>query len=282
VLFSAAFYVAAIIAKKRVLMKEHAAEFLAVFYFINLFLVLPFTLKANFDYPPHLYGLMFVTNLIGAIGLIYFTKALRHLEISEVAPLMNLSPLFLLVIALIFLREIPTSTQLSGIILTVFGAYFLELNHRRSDLLAPFRVFKGKFYHYLLITFIAYSIGALLDKVILGYAAPFSYYYISRFNYVVIFLVYFTFRYDGFRGIEHGIQKHGLSIFFITLLSMGATLFYLNAASIAYITLVIPLKRLENLFVTLIGGEVFHDHHLFHKAIACVIMIIGASFIIMG
>ena len=51
------------------------------------------------------------------------------MQISEVAPLFNLTPGFLAILAFLFLGEILTRYQVGGLILLMLGSYVLETDH---------------------------------------------------------------------------------------------------------------------------------------------------------
>ena len=79
---------------KKALFKEHSLGFstarsLLIFFF-SLFLIW----KADFYLPFKAYALLYVSSLFGTFGVLYTTKAMRHMKLSVFAPLRNISPLF--------------------------------------------------------------------------------------------------------------------------------------------------------------------------------------------
>ncbi len=279
-LLSAFFVALSWILKKKALFKEHVAEFLVSFYLINLLIVLPFFGRVNFNHTFQLYLIIFTASFIGASSLLLLAKSYRHLEISEVSPLTNLSPLILVFIAFMFLGEIPSALQFLGIFLIMAGAYSLGIDYKHKDFFRPFKIFKGKYYMYVLLAMIGYSITAALDKVILAKADYFSYYFITRFFFLAILFTYHSAFYDGYKGVRKGITNQGRLILVTVLLTIAGTLLYLKALSLTLVSLVIPIKRVSTLIAVVIGGELFHDHGLVRRIIACIIMIIGAALII--
>ncbi len=280
-LLSAFFVALGLILRKKVLLKEHVAEFLGAFYLISLLIILPFYQKATFSYPLKWYIIILITSLIGSISLLLLCKSYRHLEISEVAPLTNLSPIILIFIAFLFLRELPSLWQLSGILLIILGAYSLEIDYKHKNFLRPFKIFENKYYIYILLAMLGYSITATLDKFILNNIDYFSYYFITRFFFLAIFFSYHSVVYDGYKGIKKGIVNHGWLIFIIAIIALISSLFYLKALSLTMVSLVIPIKRLSTLIAVVIGGTLFHEHGLVQRILACVLMIGGAALIIL-
>ncbi len=279
-LLSAFFVSLGLILRKKVLLKEHVAEYLVVFYFISFLIILPFYKYVNFSYSFKWYTIIFIKSLIGSTSLLLLCKSYKHLEISEVAPLTNLSPIILLFIAMLFLGETLSLSQFFGIFFIVLGAYSLEIDYRHKDFFKPFKIFKGKYYVYVLLAMFGYSITATLDKFILTQVDYFSFYFIIKFFYLIIFILYHSILYDGYEGFKKGITKHGKLILFISVIAIAAALFYLKALSLAMVSLVIPIKRLSTLMTVIIGGTFFYEHGLIQRIIACILMIVGTVLII--
>ncbi|MBS3144558.1 hypothetical protein J4208_03150, partial [Candidatus Woesearchaeota archaeon] len=74
---------------------------------------------------------------------------------------------------------------------------------------------------------------------------------------------------------------------FLLLLIVATTIIsdYLHLLAIAMpltlLSLAIPLRRLSTLFVTVIGGELFHENNLLKKTLACIIMLLGTYFLLL-
>jgi len=276
-LLSALFLSFADIFKKKVLFKEHAMEFstvLSIFSFIIVLFLLPFV---NFDISRNILGLIYVVSVISTAGLLLMNKAIRHLEISEVEPLLNFSPAFLFILAYIYLGERLGASQILGIILLIVGAYVLESDHKLKTFLSPFKkLLASKYLFYVFLVIIMYSFSAIFDKIILTNIDKFSYiFFVFGFralNFIVLMIIF----YDGIKGIKHGVNKAGFPIAIISFLLFFSLMSYYSAISIAFVSLVIPIKRLSTLFSTAVGGELFHDHGLKYKIVACLIMILGA------
>ena len=266
---------------KKALLKEHATEFLTILSIFSALISLLFIPKLSFNFHYMFYFIMFIAAMLNSISGLLYVKSLKHMEISSVAPLQNLSPLFLLVIGFFFLGERLSMLQISGILLLVFGAYFLESTLHSKKALEPFKdMFKSKFMKYIMVSLVILAIVAALDKYVLSQGIN-SYTLIAfKYPFVAMFFLSITFtKYNGFKDIYHGIKTSGVVIAFCALIGVASLYFYFEAVSLAYVSLVIPIKRMSTLISTMAGGEIFHEHNLAHKAIGCVIMVIGAVFI---
>ncbi|MBW7881897.1 MAG: DMT family transporter [Caldilineaceae bacterium] len=77
------------------------------------------------------------SGLLNAAAHIANTRALKEADISLVTPLLNFSPVFTVIIAAVFLNEIPSVQGLLGVSLVLVGAY--RLNRGKGGWLAPLR-----------------------------------------------------------------------------------------------------------------------------------------------
>src|SRR3989344_3004091 len=65
-------------------------------------------------------------------------------------------------------------------------------------------------------------------------------------------------------------------------LTISSELFYLFAVAtpVSLLSLIMTLRRLNTLISTVIGGELFHEHNLFQKITAAIIMIAGTYLVV--
>lgn len=282
ILVSAIFFGTRQVVSKKVMMFEHATEHLTVVCLIAFLFSLFFLPKMNFDYSASIWGLMYLKSLILTIGWLLGSKALRHLEISYVTPLTNLTPVFLLIWGFFFLKEVPSAMQYAGVGLLILGAYWLQADHHFSSLIRPWRVFKNKYSVFMLVAIFFYSICAVLDKIILKEADPYTFLSFTFLVLSVHYLVVQFVKYDGLKDIRHAFVKGKHLIFIIALLVLFSDIFYYMAVAIpgAMISLIIPVKRMSTLVATIIGGRLFHDRDLVYRIIACMVMIVGVVLVV--
>jgi len=104
-----------------------------------------------------------------------------------------------------------------------------------------------------------------------------SYLAIMQVLIAVIFLVLLTVFHDGVRGIGHGLATAWAPLVAIAVLTVAYRLSQGYAATFAAgkIGLVTSVKRTSVLFATLLGGELFHEHHFLQRAVAAGIIVLG-------
>lgn len=281
-LFAAVLFGARQVVSKKVLVYEHATEHLTVTCGVAFLFSLFFLPKVSFDYSAYVFFLMWIKGLLLTVGWIIGSKALRHLEISYVAPLTNMTPLFLLVLSFFILHEVPSVLQYIGVALVMFGAYWLQADHHMSSLLRPWRVLKNKYSVYMIIALIFYAFCAVIDKLVLEQADQYTFLVVTYFTLAVHYLVIQFLKYDGLKDIKHAFMTGKYLIFIIALLMLFSDIFYYEALAIpgVMVSLVIPIKRMSTLVATVVGGRLFHDHNLVHRMVACIIMVAGVVLVV--
>ena len=280
-ILAAIFFGLRMIVEKRTLFEEHALEMSTVLSIFIFFLFFVFFDKVNFSISADLALLIFFSSVLATFAFWFLAKGLRHMQVSVTSPLLNFSPAFVVLLAYFFLGERLTALQFSGIGLLVFGAYFLEVEHPFKQPLKPFiHLFKSKYTQYIFLSLLLYSFVSILDKIILGKTDQFTYLFFVQFFIMINFIFLINLLHDGFKGINHGIKSAGKWIFLLAILFIVQRTVYLTAVSMVAVSLAFPIFRAGTLFSTLLGGKIFHDPHLLHRAISCIIMVAGAVLIV--
>lgn len=129
---------------------------------------------------------------------------------------------------------------------------------------------------------ILYAFSSVIDKFVISFITPTTYILIVHFFICVNFLILISLFYDGFSGIKHGIRSAGKLIFLVALFTVTYRFLQIHAVSLAFVSLVIPIKKLSTLFSTIIGGEMFHEKRLFLRSVISAFMLLGSYLIITG
>ncbi|MBD3313880.1 EamA family transporter [Candidatus Woesearchaeota archaeon] len=269
--------------KKKVLYHEHTLQFMSSYYlmmFVFLLVLLP---KVNFHLMPIEWFIIVLKSSLLAIAAYMIFKLLRHYDISEILPLKNLSPVFLLVLGYLILNEHPSAINIAGIVLLIAGTYVLEADHKISDLKEPLKVLSDKKLVFLLTYLIFISFCAVIDKIAVRTIDVYSYYFLQMMFLSTIFLALKSRAKGGLSDIKQAFRKDWPGIIVASLLVVLSDLLYLSAISLpaTLIVLAIPIRRLSTFISAFIGGELFHEKGLKMKLIACSIMIAGAWLVVL-
>ncbi|MDO8563602.1 MAG: DMT family transporter [Nanoarchaeota archaeon] len=269
---------------KKILSKEHAMEFTAVFGLFFLFVCSP--LFFFIDYSTinfKMISLVFLATFFSVMGAIFMHKSMRHTDVGTVMSLWVLGPGFVALSAFIFLGEKLSYVQMSGIGLLIIGAYVLESkNHQK--IFDPFRMlFKKKYLRYVLISLAIFAFSATIDRHVLSSLnmqveafIAFSALFYAFFGFTALNLFH-----NGFKGMKNGIKNVGWLVLIIALFSLLTSFYQAKAISLAPVGLVLTVKRLATLIVIIIGGEMFHENNILKKCISAIIMIAGVLLIVL-
>jgi len=270
--------------EKKTLMREHATEFVTLLAVFNALITLP--LFFFIDYSKITLGaisLVYLASVLGSFAFLLITKCVRHMEISVVSPLLVLGPAVTALLAYFALGESLSFGQTIGIGLLVVGAYLLQTKGYMS-FLAPLRNFTSSRYTWFLIgALLLYAICSNLDRLLLTRFALLPFEYIAFFHAFAAmnFIFFHMLFYDGYVGLSKGIRLFGLSIFLVALCTVGYRFLQAQAVSMIAVGLAVSVKRLSVLFTTVIGGRLFHEGALLRKSLACVVMLIGATVLVL-
>ncbi len=280
VLISALFLTAQRIVQKKVLMKEHATEYLTTFCILMFIFQLPFISFLEKITRDVLF-LIYIKSLLATVSWLLIVKAYRHMELSYVEPLKNLLPLFLIVLAYFFLNESIGMQHLVGVIFIIFGAYMLEI-YSTHDFKSHFSMLKNKYFIYIAISMFLGAIGSIFDKTILTQTTSFNLlFYLFLFTGINMLVVQ-SIMYKGIYDVIDGVKKARYWIILIVIVTLLSDLTYFMAVKIPFtlLSIIVPLRRIHSLFVVIVAGEIFHEKKIIAKCIACLIMLLGTYFIL--
>jgi len=271
-----------LITRKKQLMKVHAMAFESLRSMGVVFITLFFLPFLNFsDITRQGLMLVYITSLLGTLGIFFMSRALRHEDISLISPLENIKPAFVAMLAFFFLGEIVGTKEIIGIFILLIAAYLLESDHNFSDFLAPLKhIMKHSYSVLFFFAVFLFSFTAILDKFILSnHLDVFTYFFLLWLFVAINFNIVHAFMY-GFKDIFEVIKKVTYMPLVVALLSVIGNLLALTAVSMAPIMLVQPVLMLATLFVVIVGGGYFHEKFLLFRIGASAIMLVGAYLII--
>ncbi len=281
-LLSAAFIVVRDLASKKALFREHSLEMLVAraLFLVPMLLILGFFIPLGL--PRGALPFLYIVSVLFTAGLLLRTCGLRHLEMGVSAPLQNVSPLFLLFIAAATLGEVPDALQITGIVLIVVGAYFIEGTKEYSGPFGPLRhLWRDKYAWLPIVAGLVLSASQAMDKYLIGGGiAPLTYLFwvwlFINVNLLLLHLVRFR-----WRGLSQdlvqdwrwaGISAAGL---FFQLLT------YYFALRQGDVTLVVAITQMSALGLVLLGGQVYHEQSVARRFGAAAIMVVGACLILL-
>lgn len=227
--------------------------------------------------------LVLVAGAMGITGAVFYFKALNIEEVSRIVPLFNVSPLFILVLATIFLGEVFTPGKYLGIALLIIGSVLITLRKIESKR----RFHWGTSMWLMLGCLITGAIVQVITKYLLRFADYWSIFGYLRLSNAIILIPFLLITW---KELVATTKKHGNRVVgFITLseaLAVAALLVFTIAISLGPVTLVNSVGALQPLFVlaiTIIFSRFFphimkeeiDKHTVILKAVAIALMIAG-------
>ncbi len=114
---------------------------------------------------PFSVAIILISGILFEIALVPYYHAISLEDASRVAPLFQVIPVFVLVLSLFILHEVPTVSDLIGFVLLIGGAFVLAQEEGGTGF---FRV--DTFFWYAMLAAFLYAIPGVLFKFVLSYA----------------------------------------------------------------------------------------------------------------
>lgn len=273
------------ISEKGALIRKKALDILIILNVINVLLLLPLVYWMDFSLSLYQYILIFVSSLVCSFAGFAEAKVLKNSDISIVAPLKNFIPMFVLILAFVFLGEKITSLQFVGIVILFLGAYLLEMG-KGFKIWKPIKDLQNKYLLLFFLGILAFSIVLTLDKAILNTGVQvLTFLFISRFfrliNYSLFFLV--SRRDKIINKLNKRIQKPDKMTLISSISFTIASLSYLMAISVSFVSLIVPIVyQFSTAISTIIGGKAYHEKRLLYRTIICIFMIFGVLLVVVN
>ncbi len=273
----------ATVAQKKVLQQEHAMSYAASLSLVNLLICLPLLFFIDWRVVElRIVLYIWLISLLAAVAFLLIAKGVRHMELSSSSPLFIIGPAITALLAYLILGEALSRWQTLGLGLLIFGLYVLE-SQPTSSWWEPFRIIKSnKYIHYILGALVLYGITGIVDRVVLGHYGldTITYIFLIHLFLGINLLVMLFIWHDGWVDLKNGFKKMGWWLLLISVLTLSYRWFQAEAVALAYVGLVIAIKRTESLFATIVGGELWHEKNLPRKIIAAVVMVLGAVLVV--
>jgi len=227
--------------------------------------------------------LSFVSGIFSIFGAFLYFKAVQLDEISRIATLFYLMPLFVLILATIFLNEIFTLPNYIGILLLISGAILISLKR--------FKLSLGLAFWLIILADLNWAGSLVIMKYLLNFADYWTIFSYTRIGYIFALVPMFLVNFRDFFSV---IRKNSKAVSVMSLnqtLGVVADLFLTIAVSIGYVTLVNALSSVQPFFVLLLAvvlstfypkilKEEIGRSTVMLKLLAIILMFIGALLIV--
>ncbi len=263
-------------------LRKKALAFESIFDFIGSYAIVQFIFSIpilffdiQFEIPGKILVLIIIFCIMNIITAFFMYASYKNEEVSTVAPLINFSPAFLLVLSFFLLSEAPTTLQIMGVVVIIIGGYYLTIKNIKNWH-HPFTEIKKKYLFFMLLVLILASFMAIIDKTVLQTISAFTkYFWAVLINTVFIMILVVV---SGRLKTVLKVLKEHFWIFSIPAILDNFAAFsilWVIALPTVLVSLVIPIRRFSTLITVFLGGKMYHEHRIPHKIIASAIMLAG-------
>ena len=186
--------------------------------------------------------LAIVAGIFYILAAVLYFRAAKIEEISRIVPLFYLSPVFITILAAIFLAEVFTPVTYIGIALLIIGSILISSKRLKIN--------PGSAFWLMILASLSISFTAIITKYLLNFA---EFWTIFSYQSIGAFLTTIPVFYFSLPHLLSTIKKHGKKAVVVMSLNeifntMGVLLIIL-AASLGPVTLISALSSLEPFFV---------------------------------
>ncbi|MCA9400651.1 MAG: EamA family transporter [Candidatus Omnitrophica bacterium] len=115
---------------------------------------------------------LFFSTVLITIGVLCYVKALES-DLSISIPMLNFTPLLLLLTSPLITKETPRLMGIVGVMLIVAGAYVMFIRSSHTGLLGPMKALvQSNGPRYMLVVAVVFSISGNLDKIGVMHSSP--------------------------------------------------------------------------------------------------------------
>jgi drug/metabolite transporter (DMT)-like permease len=241
--------------------------------------------------PLQFWGGVVLAVVFGTLGVLFSYRSLDLGDLSAVSPYSVVATVLYFIPAYLFLHEVPTLSEASGMIVIIIGALVLEGKVLRKRKLTKQehadRTRNRKALGYFFFAMIFYSISPTGEKLAITATEPMFASYVIHLGIGIAFLISLLVR-PKYRDLELVRQSFRTRAFVVAIAVAALVAAYGNlsthfALSDASVGGVMSIKRTMPIFAFFMGYFIFHERKdALRKLIGTVIMISGAILVGLG
>jgi uncharacterized membrane protein len=209
------------------------------------------------------------------LGFYLLLMATKGAEISKVSPFTNLTPLFVIVISILFLEELPSALQILGIMLIVSSTFIIEspwhmLIHGKKNVL------------YAIGTAVSWSIAGVFLRWGLTHLDVLTMIYTTEAAGALLALgVSLIVLGKKARNVLHHCMRCTI-ISGLALLLSNVLVYLAMSEPNGFASVAIAVRRTSTLFTVIIAGLVLKEHDFRHRILSTAIAVLGVFLVAIG
>lgn len=257
--------------------EEDKEAFMILINLTSLLLFIPvyFFLLSTLRFPIEVFGCLLISGVAETLYFVALGKAYQSGDLSVVYPLARSSPMFLTIVAVLFLKETVTTSGLFGIILILVGVYTLHLkSFNLNDLSLPLQSLSEPSSLFALTAAIGTTIYSVTDKLGVTSVDPLLYsFWLGFFDTGMLLIV--TLRGRGLRIFKGPTRKTIIKSSIAGILMKGGYILVLVALSISQVSYIISLRQISVVIGALLGVLLLKESYGKIRILSSIIMFTG-------
>jgi len=260
----------------------HPFFIVMVSYLVLTILCFPLLTLINFSELSTQFWLnSFLAAVLDMAGTLFLVMSLSKTDLSVFGPLNAYKVVISMILAMLFLEEIPSSQGFIGIFIILIASYFLFPIKSKVSTNRLLTLFLEKGVQYRFLSILLFSIGTIpLKTAVMTGGALATTVFWCLFGFPLAALVHHYFLKDK---LNSDIAKS--KQFFYQFLYLGISIFLMQ-----YMTMIIlsqfmvayslALFQLNMVLQVFLGYRIFKEQHIKQRLAACLVMVIGSLLVI--
>lgn len=236
------------------------------------------------DAPPVFWAWLALLLPLELLAMTFYMKAIRDAPLYQTLPYLAFTPVFNIATGWLVLGEQVSLVGGLGILMVVFGAYYLNIeklnSNKRFAWIEPLgSIMYQQGSRRMLLAAIIYSFTSVAGKAAMAYVEPISFgaLYFVLLGLLTLSLVAF-FKPRELAVLKSNVKWH-LAVGGLMVVMVITHFLALSMVEAAYM---IAVKRISLLFGILYGAYLFHEKRLAHNLSAAMLMVVGVSMILLA
>jgi len=214
-------------------------------------------------------------------GTLFLVMSLSKTDLSVFGPLNAYKVVISMILAMIFLGEIPNSQGFVGVAIILIGSFFLFPSSDKISGSRIIQLFSIRGVQYRFLSILLFSIGTLPLKSAAVIAPPLA---TTAFwcliGFPLAILAYVLFIKDSFqqnKAVASSNIPQFLYLGVLMFLMQYSTMLVLSKLYIAYTLALFQLSMVLQVFL---GYRIFNEQHVLRRLMSCLVMVIGSLLVL--
>lgn len=262
----------------------HPFYIVATTYFVLSLLAAPLLGMIEIGQLSHAFWLnVLLASILDVGGWMFLVMSLSKTDLSVFGPLNAYKVIFSLLLALVFLNEIPSVQGLIGVFVIIIGSFFLTPPASKISGNRIFSLLKDKGVQARFVSIALFSIGTVFLKNSVVAGGPLAtLVFWSLIGLPLVLLSNLISLAGGIKVDLRASKRHIQTIFMIGIMVFAMQYFTLLLLSEMLVAYALALFQLGMVIQVFVGYKVFNEKHITRKLLACLVMMSGSILVLMA